>query len=118
MAESQEARRIAEIRNELRKGQSYVTPGGLKYWPALDSFNALLAEQDELRERIRLKMIEAGRRTTEARDTFEDGYFNGLASALDEFSAPPVKAATDEGEPRPIKPSGSRAPDQQGFQHG
>jgi hypothetical protein len=115
MAESQEARRIAEIRNELRKGQSYVTPGGLKFWPVLDSFSALLAEQVELRERIRLKMIEAGRRTTEARDTFEDGYFNGLASALDEFSTPPVEAAT---EPRPIKPSGSRAPDQQGFQHG
>jgi hypothetical protein len=37
---------------------------------------------------------------------------------LDEFSRSPVEAATDEEEPRPIKPSGSRAPDQQGFQHG
>jgi hypothetical protein len=47
--------------------------------------SAALDERDALREALRLKMIEAGRRTTEARDTFEDGYFNGLASAIDEM---------------------------------
>jgi hypothetical protein len=39
----------------------------------------------EVQERIRLKMHEAHTDTTPERNTFADGFFNGLASALDEF---------------------------------
>lgn len=39
--------KLTEIVQEaLRQGASFVTPGGLKYWPALDAFRELLAVLD------------------------------------------------------------------------
>jgi hypothetical protein len=41
------------VQQELERGQSYVTPGGMKYWPALDAFRKILAERDALAARLR-----------------------------------------------------------------
>ena len=61
-----------EIREQLRRGQFYVTPGGLKHWPAVDKFNAFLQEADEMRAAI-------------------DGYIEAVLAHED------VNAAYDEG---------------------
>jgi len=68
------------------------------YFETADTIDALLAERETLREALRLRMIEAGRHTTEDRDTYADGFFNGLAAALDEFDRTPALAAPTEGD--------------------
>lgn len=47
---------LAVIETALRRGPSYVTPGGVKHWPPLDAFRALTAdyevERDALKEAL------------------------------------------------------------------
>jgi hypothetical protein len=35
-----------QVGAELRKGEWFVTPGGLKFWPALDTFRRLCESHD------------------------------------------------------------------------
>lgn len=52
------------VADQCRRGRSYVTPGGLKFWLELDAFRALMAELD------RLLTVEAERDTL--REAFEE----------------------------------------------
>ena len=58
------------VREELRKGRSFVTPGGLKHWPMLDAFNAIVIERDEA---LRTKEL-ARRRVDELESELDEAY--------------------------------------------
>jgi hypothetical protein len=112
MAESQEARRRLE-----RLVYEYPDAPAVSVAPDLLRFCLkLLTEQDELRELVREAISDGNVRCIHLNHAPTITLCS--AERLMRSVAPPVEAATDEEEPRPIKPSGSRAPDQQGFQHG
>jgi hypothetical protein len=48
-----------------------------------ESLDECAGRWDVLRERLRKKMIDAHSRTSGTRTTYEDGYCNGLAEAID-----------------------------------
>jgi hypothetical protein len=93
MTESQEARRIAEEWIAFFEASPEHEAADDNAAIVARAYLKLLTEQDELRELAR-----SARNTAAAPDYDEEAIRDALWALVDAVLAPPVEAATDEGE--------------------